>query len=204
MKFTAATIAAVAATGVFAQPEFTNSIINPQEGQPFALTFNGCENGCTIALQTGPSPMSLSDIRTLTTDATGGSFDVTLSDLDTGSYNFKIINNGDGSCNYSTPFYYVGAKITSSYSSCSTSHTHVYDTSSASSPSDWACCSNPESTASIDASPTGFVSSTRSSQPSRTTYAEASSATPHNAGSVAGFSPFGVIGAGVVGLFLVR
>ncbi|OAA35328.1 extracellular matrix protein precursor [Beauveria brongniartii RCEF 3172] len=204
MKFTAATIAAVVVTGAFAQPEFTNRNIDPQEGQPFTLRFNGCDNGCTITLQTGPDPMSLSDIHTLTTDATGGSFDVTLSGLDTGFYNFKIADNSDGSCNYSIPFFYVGAKITSSDSSGSTSTTHVYDASPASSLSDSACCSNPDSTASIHVSPTAFVSSTRSSQPSSTAYAEASSAIPHNAGAVAGFPPFGVIGAGVAGLLLVR
>lgn len=66
MKSPAATIAAVVATCAFAQPEFTNSEINPQEGQPFTLRFNGCDYGCTISLQTGPSPMSLSDIHTLT------------------------------------------------------------------------------------------------------------------------------------------
>ncbi|KAM0667331.1 hypothetical protein ACQRIU_003196 [Beauveria bassiana] len=215
MKLTSATIAAVVATGAFAQPEFTNSEINPQEGQPFTLRFNGCDNGCTISLQTGPSPMSLSDIHTLTTDATGGSFDVTLSGLDTGIYNFKIADNSDGSCNYSIPFFYVGAKVTSSDSSGGPSTTHVYDASST-------CCSNPDSTASTHVSPTAFVSSTHSSresswksftllqlltsptEPSSTAYAEASNAVPHKAGAAAGFSPFGAIGAGVAGLLLVR
>ncbi|KAM3529559.1 hypothetical protein MY4038_005351 [Beauveria bassiana] len=199
MKSTAATIAAVVATCAFAQPEFTNSEINPQEGHPFTLRFNGCDNGCTISLQTGPSPMSLSDIHTLTTDATGGSFDVTLSGLDTGIYNFKIADNSDGSCNYSIPFFYVGAKVTSSDSSGGPSTTHVYDASSTSRLSDSACCSNPDSTASKDVSPTAFVSSTHSSQASSTGYAEASSAVPHKAGAAAGFSPFGAIGAGVAG-----
>ncbi|PMB65681.1 hypothetical protein BM221_007878 [Beauveria bassiana] len=166
MKSTAATIAAVVATCAFAQPEFTNSEINPQEGQPFTLRFNGCDNGCTISLQTGPSPMSLSDIHTLTTDATGGSFDVTLSGLDTGIYNFKIADNSDGSCNYSIPFFYVGAKVTSSDSSGGPSTTHVYDASSTSRLSDSACCSNPDSTASKDVSPTALVSSTHSSRES--------------------------------------
>lgn len=66
MKYSAAAVAAVMATGALAQPAFTNSDINPTEGKPFTLTFDGCSAGCTITLQSGPSPTQLSDIRTLT------------------------------------------------------------------------------------------------------------------------------------------
>lgn len=67
MKYT---LAAVAATGLFvsgalAQPHFTNSKINPQEGEPFKLTVSGCEEGCKITLQKGPNKDSLQDFRTL-------------------------------------------------------------------------------------------------------------------------------------------
>lgn len=83
MKFTVATVAAVLATGVLAQPMFTNSAINPQEGKPFTLTFSGCTGGCTITLQTGPSSQSLKDIRTLTGMS---AFDQAVAQAATGSW----------------------------------------------------------------------------------------------------------------------
>lgn len=66
MKYSAAFVAAVLASSALAQPAFTNTQINPLEGKPFTLTFEGCTGGCTITLQHGPDSLHLSDIRTLT------------------------------------------------------------------------------------------------------------------------------------------
>ncbi|KAJ4163382.1 hypothetical protein LMH87_005116 [Akanthomyces muscarius] len=221
MKFTAATVAtavAVLATGVLAKPMFTNTVINPQEGEPFTLTFSGCTGGCTITLQTGPNSQALEDIRTLTTDATGGSFDVTLNNLGSGTYSFKITNNSDGSDpNYSTPFSYTGTGTTSSGSSSSMSPTassssgsstesSSTDSSSGSSNTSSATSSSGSSSSTDSTTSTGSSSSSSasstSSQSSSTTSAQPSSTSPSNAGSAAGFSPLGVIGAAAAALFL--
>ncbi|OAA82484.1 hypothetical protein LEL_02029 [Akanthomyces lecanii RCEF 1005] len=223
MKFTAATVAtavAVLATGVLAKPMFTNTVINPQEGEPFTLTFSGCTGGCTITLQTGPNSQALEDIRTLTTDATAGSFDVTLNNLGSGTYSFKIKNNSDGSDpNYSTPFSYTGTGTgttssgssssmspTASSSSGSSTESSSTDSSSGSSNTSSATSSSGSSSSTDSTTSTGSSSSSSasstSSQSSSTTSAQPSSTSPSNAGSAAGFSPLGVIGAAAAALFL--
>ncbi|EGX92074.1 hypothetical protein CCM_06234 [Cordyceps militaris CM01] len=218
MKLTAATIAAALAIGALAQPRFTNTVINPSEGKPFTLTFDGCTGGCTITLQTGPNSLALADIRTLTSDATE-SFDVTLDNLPSGTYNFKITNNSDGSePNYSTPFTYQGTGPTSSDSSSSSlptssassgsstdsistsSSSESSNTSSATSSSD--SSSSTDSTTSTGSSSTGSSTSTQSSRPSSTTSSQPSATSPPSAGSVAGFSPLGLVGAAAAALFL--
>lgn len=105
MKY-AAPIVAFAAV-VAAQPAFTNTAFNIQEGRPFTLTFNGCQGGCSIILQNGPED-DLQDVRQLTSSASGGSFTVNLSNLPTDSYAFKIVNNASGEENYSAQFSYAG------------------------------------------------------------------------------------------------
>lgn len=64
MKY-AAPILAVAAVAA-ARPEFTNnSYEGIEEGEPFTLTFTGCEGGCSIVLQNGPDD-DLQDVTELT------------------------------------------------------------------------------------------------------------------------------------------
>ncbi|OAQ97145.1 hypothetical protein LLEC1_00738 [Akanthomyces lecanii] len=213
MKFTIASVAVVLATGALAKPVFTNSIINPQEDEPFTLTFSGCTGGCTITLQTGPNSLALEDVRTITTDATGGSFDVTLNHLASGTYNFKITNNGDGSDpNYSTPFSYAGTGTTSSGASSSMSPTagsssiesFSTDSSSGSSSAPSATSgssSSTDSTTSVDSSSSGSTSPT-SSHSRGTTSAQPSSTSPSNAGSTAGLPPLGIISGAVAALLL--
>ncbi|KAK5990679.1 hypothetical protein PT974_08948 [Cladobotryum mycophilum] len=105
MKYSIATLSALAAV-VLAKPEFLNSSFHVEEGQPFTLKFAGCETGCTILLQDGPSS-NLRTVKTLSTSATGASLTVTLDDLPAGTYNFKI-TDASGQSNYSAQFVYQG------------------------------------------------------------------------------------------------
>jgi hypothetical protein len=116
MKFIAVT-AAVFASLALAQgqevpqgtPQFLNTEFRVTEGVPFTLEFSECASGCTIILQEGPET-DLQDVETLVTDATGGSADITLTTVPSGSYNFKIVDNRDSSLfNYSERFTYVGS-----------------------------------------------------------------------------------------------
>ncbi|TQV97205.1 hypothetical protein V2A60_000171 [Cordyceps javanica] len=237
MKFTAATIAAVMATGALAKPRFTNNMINPEEGKPFTLMFDGCTGGCTIILQSGPNSLELSDIRTLTTDANGGSFDVTLSDLGSGAYNFRISNNVDGSePNYSATFSYIGTGATPEFpsrqslspSSSSGSATDLTPTSSpdeasttrVGAPSSTDSTSSTSSTSvpdsdksdnldnsgssgnSSDSSNSDRPSSSRPSALQTETDSATTPTATHNVGSVAGFSPLGLLSAAAAALFL--
>ncbi|KAK3180938.1 hypothetical protein K4F52_007752 [Lecanicillium sp. MT-2017a] len=107
MKSSVVAVGALA-TAVLAKPKFTNSDFNVQEDKPFELTFDGCDVGCTIVLQTGPSA-NLKDVNTLTTTATGSSFTWTPRDLSSGTYAFKIYASDDvASPNYSIQFTYEG------------------------------------------------------------------------------------------------
>ncbi|KAH6873598.1 hypothetical protein B0T10DRAFT_234631 [Thelonectria olida] len=102
MKYSVATIATLASAASAAQ--FLNSGWGVVIGTPFTIKFHGCEDGCTIILQTGIFP-DLNDVETLTTTAKDGSFTWTPSDLPTGKYNFKIIENSDPTdVNYSSQF----------------------------------------------------------------------------------------------------
>lgn len=65
MKYSVATAAAAFAAGALAQPSFTNTKFDVVEGEPFELTFSGCDDGCTIVLKNGPSG-NLKDVDTLT------------------------------------------------------------------------------------------------------------------------------------------
>jgi hypothetical protein len=159
MKFTATAIAAslLVSGAVAEKPFFTNNEINPVEGEPFELTFTGCDEGCKITLQKGPNKDSLKSIQTLAckffflfllsfffffflasvrsnvsrdaADATGGSLSVTLTNLESGDYNFYIENNEDNLNNYSKTFEYTGT-ATSSDSSSSSSVESASKTSS--------------------------------------------------------------------------
>ncbi|RBR03797.1 hypothetical protein FVER53590_00977 [Fusarium verticillioides] len=106
MKYTLATIAALASVAL-AKPAFLNTEFDLTEGQPYTIKYSGCDDGCTIVLQNGPSD-DLSDYKTLTTDATGDSFTFTPSELPSDTYNFKITDKA-GEVNYSAQFPYKGS-----------------------------------------------------------------------------------------------
>lgn len=52
MKTSAAVLSFAAL--VAAAPSFLNSDFSIVAGEPFTLTFDGCEGGCTITLENGP------------------------------------------------------------------------------------------------------------------------------------------------------
>jgi hypothetical protein len=64
MKYTLATIAALASVAL-AKPAFLNTEFDLTEGKPYTIRYSGCDDGCTIVLQNGPSD-DLSDYKTLT------------------------------------------------------------------------------------------------------------------------------------------
>jgi hypothetical protein len=106
MKYTLATIAALASVAL-AKPAFLNTEFDLTEGKPYTIRYSGCDDGCTIVLQNGPSD-DLSDYKTLTTSATGDSFTFTPSELPSDTYNFKITDKA-GEINYSAQFPYKGS-----------------------------------------------------------------------------------------------
>jgi hypothetical protein len=106
MKYTIATIAAFASVAL-AKPAFLNTDFSLTEGKPYTIRYSGCDDGCTIVLQNGPSD-DLSDYKTLTASADGDSFTFTPSELPTDTYNFKITDKA-GEINYSSQFEYQGS-----------------------------------------------------------------------------------------------
>jgi hypothetical protein len=106
MKYTIATIAAFASVAL-AKPAFLNTDFSLTEGKPYTIRYSGCDDGCTIVLQNGPSD-DLSDYKTLTASADGDSFTFTPSELPTDTYNFKITDKA-GEINYSSQFEYKGS-----------------------------------------------------------------------------------------------
>ncbi|KAH0524972.1 hypothetical protein TsFJ059_007406 [Trichoderma semiorbis] len=115
MKYSVAAISAFAAVAL-AKPEFLNSAFQVQEGKPFTLEYSGCSSGCEIVLQTGAST-NLKDVKVLASSATGSSTTVTLEDIPSGIYSFKITDKS-GESNYSQQFSYQGSgKAVSSASS---------------------------------------------------------------------------------------
>ncbi|KAK3190777.1 hypothetical protein K4F52_003093 [Lecanicillium sp. MT-2017a] len=190
-------LASVAATGLFvsgslAQPHFTNSKINPQEGEPFKLTVSGCEEGCKITLQKGPNKDSLQDFRTLATGVTE-SKEVTLTDLASGTYNFKVTNEEDGTHDFSKQFDYTG---TASSTDESSSESAPATTSSESESEAMTSTSAPASTsASATASSTSEKASTSAS--------DASSSSPtSNPAAFPTVAPAALAGGAIAALFL--
>ncbi|KAL6802229.1 hypothetical protein J3E68DRAFT_424076 [Trichoderma sp. SZMC 28012] len=115
MKYSVAAISAFAAVAL-AKPEFLNSAFQVQEGKPFTLEYSGCSSGCEIVLQTGAST-NLKDVKVLAPSATGSSTTITLEDIPSGIYSFKITDKS-GESNYSQQFSYQGSgKAVSSASS---------------------------------------------------------------------------------------
>jgi hypothetical protein len=117
MKYSVAAVSALVAVAL-AKPEFLNSSFQVQEGKPFTLEYSGCASGCEIVLQTGAST-NLKDVKVLASSVTGSSTTVTLEDIPSGIYSFKITDKS-GVSNYSQQFSYQGTgKAISSASSAS-------------------------------------------------------------------------------------
>ncbi|KAL7954620.1 hypothetical protein V8C34DRAFT_15632 [Trichoderma compactum] len=106
MKYSVAAVSAFVAVAL-AKPEFLNSAFQVQEGKPFTLEYSGCSSGCEIVLQTGAST-DLKDVKVLASSATGSSTTVTLEDIPSGIYSFKITDKS-GQSNYSQQFSYQGS-----------------------------------------------------------------------------------------------
>lgn len=65
MKYSIAILsAATLATAV--RPVLLNSVYNVVEGEPFTLTFQGCEDGCTITVEHGEDEESMKPVEVLT------------------------------------------------------------------------------------------------------------------------------------------
>ncbi|KAL7816794.1 hypothetical protein V8C44DRAFT_321596 [Trichoderma aethiopicum] len=130
MKYSVAAVSALVAVAL-AKPEFLNSKFEVQEGKPFTLEYSGCSDGCTITLQTGASS-NLKDVKVLTSSATGSSTTVTLEDLPSGTYNFKITDK-EGQSNFSAQFPFQGTGVASSSaaSSAATSATSAAESNTA-------------------------------------------------------------------------
>jgi hypothetical protein len=150
MKYSVATVATLAAGVLAAAPEFTNIEFDVEEGKKFEITFNGCDEGCTIVLQNGPSS-NLKSVETLTSklrssqpplcfcvfssnsataEATDGSFIWTPEDLPSDTYAFKIFPTGDETdFNYSKQFEYEGTGSPSSTAASSPASTKATSSS---------------------------------------------------------------------------
>ncbi|KAL6698573.1 hypothetical protein J3F84DRAFT_363290 [Trichoderma pleuroticola] len=129
MKYSVAAVSAVVAVAL-AKPQFLNSAFEVQEGKPFTLEYSGCSSGCEILLQTGAST-NLKDVKVLAASATGSSTTVTLEDLPSGIYSFKITDKS-GESNYSAQFSYQGSgKAISSASSASSAASSAAESNTA-------------------------------------------------------------------------
>lgn len=163
MKYSFAALAL--ATIAAAKPKFTNTSFNPEEGKPFELTFSDCDSKCTIILQSNGGPNKLKDIQTLTTSASGDSATVTIKDVPTGQYNFKIFNNDDADnsdeWNYTIPFSFQGSGSASTTGDESTTGTPTQTGKTT------------ESTGTDDATTTGTDASTETTEPASTTGTDA-------------------------------
>ncbi|UPK95748.1 hypothetical protein LCI18_006683 [Fusarium solani-melongenae] len=110
---------------VAARLTFTNSNWVVEQGTPFTLHYEGCDDGCTISLMTGASD-NLRVAKVITTSATGDSFTFTLNHLDAGTYAFKITNGEDIS--YSSQFELDGDSNSSASETAASSETPAEST----------------------------------------------------------------------------
>jgi hypothetical protein len=172
-------------TMALAKPAFTNLAFDIVEGEPFTLSYSGCDSGCTILLQQGQEGQP--PVQELTTSASGDSFTITLSDLPSGDYYFRIINNESNEDNYSDTFPYQGTGEASSTTSVATSSAAETSTSAEATTSESSSTRSTSSavttvttvtsSASTSASTTESASSTESDEPSSTSDSAPSSTT---------------------------
>jgi hypothetical protein len=105
MKLSFGAVLAFAAA-VLAQPKFTNSNFDVEEGEPFTLTWQDAEGPVTITLVTGPA-RNLEAVTTITTSGSDGEFTWTPEDLPSGTYAFEIVDSTNVK-NWSLRFDYTG------------------------------------------------------------------------------------------------
>ncbi|KAL7798580.1 hypothetical protein V8C37DRAFT_368365 [Trichoderma ceciliae] len=172
MKYSVAAISAFAAVAL-AKPQFLNSAFQVEEGKPFTLQYSGCDAGCTITLQTGASD-NLKDVKVLATSATGASTTVTLEDLPSGTYSFKITDKSNQS-NYSQQFSFQGSAVASASASSASTATSAAETETASATTEAATTTAASTTA--EESTTTLVTSTTALSTANSTTKEASSTT---------------------------
>lgn len=170
MKYSFVTLAAFAA-GVLAQPTIQNSDFNVVEGQPFTVKLGGCEEGCTLILQNGPSD-DTKDVKVLSSTA-GAEFTFTPSGLPSDTYNFKVVDK-DGEFNYSKQFKYVG---TGTLSTTESSTTAATTTTAETSTSTEATTSTEESTT-TEAESTTIVTPTSTKVATTTAVSTPAASTP--------------------------
>jgi hypothetical protein len=163
------------ATLVMATPKFLNNagdFENIEAGDEFPIKYSGCDSGCTITLETGPSD-ALKPVTTLAADASGDSITVTIpEDLASADYAFRIVDNSDNdpetNHNFSKQFPVEGSAAASSSaaSSSAAATSSAASSSSASSAASSAASSEAEtSSASETSSAVETTSVTVSSQP---------------------------------------
>ncbi|KAL2673586.1 hypothetical protein Neosp_012028 [[Neocosmospora] mangrovei] len=145
---------------VTARPVLTNTNFDVEQGTPFTLHYQGCDDGCSIALMTGDSD-NLRVEEELTTSATGDSFTFTLSGLDAGTYAFRITSGSDSS--YSTQFELDGDSNSSESETAASSETPASSTTASESKS------TPTSTSTSSASSSSITGSESSTDSQTTT-----------------------------------
>ncbi|EGR52678.1 hypothetical protein MKX07_005356 [Trichoderma sp. CBMAI-0711] len=187
MKYSVAAVSALVAVAL-AKPEFLNSKFEVQEGQPFTLEYSGCSDGCTITLQTGKST-DLKDVKVLTTSATGSSTTVTLEDLPSGTYNFKITDK-EGQSNFSQQFPFQGTGVASSSAATSAtsaaeSNTAAPTTTEAATSTTEAASTTSEESTTVVKTKTAHSTTTEASSTFTTTTTVAHSTHKHNTTTVA-------------------
>lgn len=203
MKYSVATVATLAA-GVLATPQITNSKFDLEEGEPFEITFSGCEAGCTIVLQNGPST-DLDDVATLTSEATDGSFVWTPEDLPSDTYAFKIYPTGDETdANYSLQFEYEGTGSASSSAATSAASTKATSTSAETTSAETTSAETTSAETTMATSTSAETSSTPSttsdSMASTTSPATSSTTTPPSAAGTTRYSPIALIAGAVAAI----
>ncbi|CEJ90502.1 hypothetical protein VHEMI06285 [[Torrubiella] hemipterigena] len=187
------------AAGALAQadkPAILNTDFAVKEGEDFTLKLKGCDDGCTISVQSGPDEKSKKDVKVLTSNYAGSAYDVTLTGLPSGSYNFHVINNKSKLDNYSIVWKYTGTGTSSSAESSSAASTSSAPSSTSSSSA---------STTKSESSSMTSASSTSKSSASKTSATTSPTNTTPGSGAAgsASLSPFALIaGAAAAMVFL--
>ncbi|PKS06350.1 hypothetical protein jhhlp_007098 [Lomentospora prolificans] len=195
MKYATIILAALAAA--VNAVKFTNSVIDPEPGKPFELTWSDASGAVTILLKTGPSS-NLETVDTLVSGATGESATITLdpSKYPSGTYAFEIVDDS-GVPNYSEQFAFQGSGTISKTASATGSSTRATTTLATTS------SSATESSTSQSSTETETSSRTSSARPSRTSDAdEEETSVPGAAGRVA--SPLALVLVTVAAMFYLN
>jgi hypothetical protein len=159
MKLSFGAVLAFAAA-VLAQPKFTNSNFDVEEGEPFTLTWQDAEGPVTITLVTGPEK-NLEAVTVITTSGSDGEFTWTPEDLPSGTYAFEIVDSTNVK-NWSLRFDYTGTGSvtpTATPTSTAESSTSTEESSTTSSSSETTETES-STTTSEEASSTTFTTST--------------------------------------------